>query len=175
MRKLMLFAGLLLASFSACAGGAMLHAYALSGHGKLMLRLPAHWKSEVYQPPGGKPPTITLLPASGAAFRVMLVPLAKPMSPAEMEKRVRHASYQAAPRALEKNLMVKPLRGYENFGYYFSATDSAPKPGEFRVMNQGIVRVGDVMVSFVILTNDGRQGVVKKVFAMLLHARHRVH
>lgn len=152
-----------------------MHVYALAGHGALELPVPAHWKSEVYRPPGGQAPTISMRPASGAAFRVMLVPDVKPMTPDDMERRVRHDAGKAAPRALEKNLMVKPLRGYVNFGYYFSATDTAPRPGEFKIMNRGIVRVGDMMVSFTILTNDGQHAAVKKVFAMLLHAKHRKH
>lgn len=148
MRKLLLFAGLLLASLAVHAGGSSAHSYSLSGHGTFVLQVPARWKSKVYRPEGDLPPTITLRPKSGAQFLVMVTPIwparpdVKPMTPADLEKQVRRAADRVASRAVEKTLTVKPLRGRDNLGYYFSATDSRPGPGEFPIMNQGIIQVG---------------------------------
>lgn len=179
MRKLMLFAGLLLASMGVHAGGAGVQSFSLSGHGEFVLHVPANWKSEVYQPEGGLPPTITLRPKSGAEFRVMVTPIwparpdVKPMTGADMERGVREAADKAAPRSVEKTLPVKPLRGSGNLGYYFSATDSRPGPGEFTIMNQGVIQVGGLAVTFTILTNSGQQKVVDRALSMLVHSSHR--
>jgi hypothetical protein len=47
------------------------------------------------------------------------------------------------------------MRGESGMGYYFSATDRAPKPGEFKYLTQGILHIGELVASFTILSNDG--------------------
>ena len=56
-------------------------------------------------------------------------------------------------------------------GYCFSATDRAPQPGEYKYLTQGIVRVGELSVTFTILTNDGQEAVVKQALEALKGAR----
>ncbi|HEY7676568.1 MAG TPA: hypothetical protein VIG69_05830, partial [Candidatus Methylomirabilis sp.] len=67
---------------------------------------------------------------------------------------------------------VRELQGVAARGYYFSATDRAPKPGEYKFMTQGMLRVGSLLVTFTILTNDGQGNIVADALAMLRSARH---
>ena len=65
------------------------------------------------------------------------------------------------------SLIVKELSGPACHGYYFSATDKAPKSGEYAYMTQGIARTGDILIAFTVLTNDGQEAVVKAALDML--------
>ena len=58
------------------------------------------------------------------------------------------------------------FQGRSGPGFY-SATDRAPKPGEFKFLTQGIVRVGELAVTFTI-PNDGQEAVVKQALEALL-------
>jgi len=58
---------------------------------------------------------------------------------------------------VEKSLAVKSLRGPQARGYYFKATDPAPKPGEYRYLYQGAVRMRMIVVTFTVLYNDGAE------------------
>ena len=69
-------------------------------------------------------------------------------------------------------LSVNELTGTSGVGYYFSATDRAPAPGEYRYMTQGMISVGALAVTFTILTNDGQSGVVDDALAMVSRAAH---
>jgi hypothetical protein len=89
---------------------------------------------------------------------------------------MRHGVQQAAdkvkPTALEHYLPVEELTGAPGRGYYFSATDREPKPDEFKYLTQGMLLVGDVVVSFAILTNDAQEEVRDQALAMLKSASH---
>ena len=89
------------------------------------------------------------------------------------EVRRRRAADKIAEQAVEKTIDVKPLKGGTNTGYYFAVTDRAPKPGEFKFLNQGMVIVADLLVTFTILTNDGQDAVVTAGLSMLSAAEKR--
>jgi hypothetical protein len=56
---------------------------------------------------------------------------------------------------------------------YFSATDRAPKPGEYKFMTQGMLQVGELSVTFTILTNEGQELVIKQALDALKGAAQR--
>ncbi len=64
------------------------------------------------------------------------------------------------------------LKGSNSFGYYFTLTDRAPKAGEFKYMTQGALRVGNLMVVFTVLTNDGQSKTVDDALSMMQSAKH---
>jgi hypothetical protein len=173
MRFSIIAAVLIVAVASAQADDAELRSYPLPKHGTFELRVPAAWKDSVTQPPNGLPPTITFSPKSGAPFQVMVTPIwparpdAKVLTPDELKASVKRAADGAAPQAVETTIEVKELKGPANTGYYFAATDRAPKQGEFKILNQGMIGVGDLRVAFTILTNDGQDAVVKDALSML--------
>jgi hypothetical protein len=153
-------------------------AFALPDDSRLELTIPAGWKDESKPNKGSAPATTVLTPRDGAPFQVTITPLARQRSGASADTaiKMRHGVQQAAdkvkPTALEHYLPVEELTGAPGRGYYFSATDREPKPDEFKYLTQGMLLVGDVVVSFAILTNDAQEKVRDQALAMLKSASH---
>jgi len=152
--------------------------YALGQHGSLRLTVPVSWKDSVTQPPNGLPPTIAFVPEHGAAFRVLLTPIWSDRSgavlpvAAEIRKKVEQAAAQAKAQALEPDVVVQEMTGTTGLGYHYAVTDRTPKPGEFKRMKQGMLRVGDLLVSFTILSRDATDPANQQAMAMLEGASH---
>ena len=152
--------------------------FALPDHGQLELLVPESWHAELHQPAGPLPPTITLTPSSGAPFQVLITavwPLragASLPNLAAIHDQVAAAARALGPDSVEKVLIVREIGGAGNQGYYFAATDPAPKPGEFKYLAQGIVHLGEVNLAFTILTNDGQEAVVKAALDLVRRASH---
>ncbi len=162
----------LAASATAIAADGGKKAVALPDNSKLELAIPAGWQDEL------KEKSIALSPREGAPFQVVLTPLArqKPGASADTAIQMRDSVQKSAdkikPSAMESYLPVEHLAGAPGPGYYFSATDREPKPGEFKYLTQGMLLVGDVVVSFSILTNDKQEKVRDQALAMLKSASH---
>ncbi len=163
---------------SAIAEEATVRRYALPDHGSIQLRVPVSWKDEMRQPPDRLPPTIVLTPKSGAPFEVSLTavwPPSKDASPPTADavrQTVQRAADQAKSQAVEKTIAVKELQGASGPGYYFSATDRAPAPGEYKYLTHGMIRVGDLAATFTILTQDGQGNTVADALATMASATH---
>lgn len=170
---------LIITSFMAAAENMETRSFTLQKHGSFMLKVPASWKDSVAQPPDGLPPTIMLSPKTGAQFQIAVTPIwparpdVKSPTPDEMRSSVRQAADSVAQQAVEKSIEIKELKGPANTGYYFAATDRAPKPGEFKYLNQGMIAVRDLRVAFTILTNDGQDAIIKEALSSLSSAEHR--
>jgi hypothetical protein len=116
--------------------------------------VPLSWSDQVQKPPNRLPPTIAFKQSTGAPFYILITPLwqignAIPaMAPLAMKKKVTAAADNAQAQAVESTIEIKELVGASGVGYYFSATDRAPKPGEYKFITQGMIRVGQVTVTF---------------------------
>lgn len=176
---LVLSFAIVVASPLARAEEAAVRSYPLPEHGTFQVKVPESWKDSVAQPGGGLPPTITFTPKAGAPFKILVTPLwsAEPDSKTptadELKAKVQQSADKMAQQAVEKKIEAKLLKGPANIGYYFAATDPAPKPGEFKFLNQGMVAVDDLLVAFTILTNDGQDAVVTAALSMLSEAEKR--
>jgi hypothetical protein len=152
--------------------------FALPQMGHLELTIPTVWKDQLRQPPQGLPPTIALSPPSGNSFQVLITPLwavrpgAVVPGKDEIRKLVTRAADEARPQAVEKVIQPKEIVGTAGAGYYFTATDRAPKPGEFKYMTQGTIRVGEIALMFTALTNDGAESELATALEMLKGAKH---
>ena len=151
----------------------------LPDHGFLQIAVPVSWQDQLRQPPDRLPPTIAFRPRGGLPFDILITPIwpahknvALP-TPAELRQRVEQVVGQIKPRAVWKHIQVIELRGNAGIGYYYAATDKAPKPGEYKYLTQGILRVDNLLVTFTILTNDGQQDVVADALALLRSAVHK--
>ena len=164
-----------------CAEGASAQEerrYALADHGHLVLAVPAGWKDHVGRADPNLPPTILLRPGSGPVFQVLVTPIwpmkpgiARP-TPQALKASVLKAAEGVKSQALEKAFDAIELKGRAAHGYYFKATDRAPKPGEFKYLSQGMLNVGELRVNFTILTNDGQEAKLQSALDMLRGARH---
>lgn len=152
--------------------------YPLPDHGSIQLKVPKSWQDKVSQPPNRLPPTIVFIPKSGTSFQILLTPIwaARPgivmPGPTEIKQNVERAADKAKSQSVEKDLPIKELKGGSIVGYYFSATDRAPKPGEFKYLTQGMLRLGEFVLTFTVLTNDGAEGVIRDALVMLKEATH---
>jgi len=151
----------------------------LPGHGALALLLPDGWAAKVRQPPNGLPPTIMMRPLADAAGELIVTAVwpvgsvTKLPDEATLRSDVVELAHKATSQSVERVLPVQEIKGVDGRGFYFAATDRAPKPGEYKYMTQGIIRVGEVALAFTILTNDGEDSVVHAALKMLRTASHR--
>lgn len=165
-------------AFSLCAFAGLARAdevrVSVPGGGSLLLPAPDGWRNGS-QP--GAVPTVSLTPASGNSFQVMVSPLvapdgrAAPASRESLRRLVEAGASEAVSQAVEKSLPIQSFGSGEVQGYYFSATDRAPKPGEFKYMTQGAMSVGGLPVAFTILSTGNPRAAVEPALRMLAAAR----
>lgn len=129
--------------------------YGLGDLGSLQIDLKQGWR--VTQPPPDSGTTISIEAATPGRMRLLMTPLPTPQSDKDLRDATQHAADGIGPQSVEKTPAVKPLRGGEASGYYFKATDPAPKPGEYRYLYQGVVGLRSIIVTFTVLYNDGAE------------------
>lgn len=168
-----------LAAPLAVADDAQLRRYELPNGDTLELTLPTGWSDRLEQPAGDGPPTIEIAVSAGGASQVFLTPKwAEPTDKSVRESpllrdAVRDLAERIQPDAVEPYLDVRRLDGADGAGYYFAATERAPKADGFKFMIQGALPVGGLTLWFVVLTNDGEDTVAVQSLAMLQAAVHR--
>lgn len=124
----------------------------LTPDGDLQLRVPDSWR-ETRRPPDKRGvSTVELRPAGGGDFMV-LVSSWRMQGERDPRQWVEMASRDAAPQSVEGALTVESLCGRGGPGWFFSATDKAPKPGEYRYMTSGALVLQGRGVSFTVLSN----------------------
>ena len=150
--------------------------YPLGDYGFFRVDILSSWKDELQQPPNRLPPTIVLSPADGKTFLILITPIwsaKKELLREEAIKEIVQKSVERVrPQTVEKIIQLVELRGTSGKGYYFFSTDKAPKPDEYKYMTQGALVVGDLIVSFTILTNGNHEEVAKEALTILREARH---
>ena len=149
----------------------------MPGHGQLHLKIPKGWSDELRTQPGKSPPSIFISGFEGAPFVVYVTPrwpdphnASDFGTPKSIHEMVAKAAQAAEPESVEGKLSIVTMGGAQGPGYYFDATDRAPKPGEFKYMTLGAVGVGNVVCTFTILTNDKNSSVKNEALTMLRHA-----
>ena len=151
--------------------------YPLADRGAIIFVVPDGWREEVRSSGPSLPPTIVYSASSGAAFQVLVTPIwpFKPNIPKPSVEGVRESARRAADsvksQAVESEIKIEELKGREAFGSYFSVTDRAPKPGEYKYMTQGMLGLADLRVTFTILTNDEKDTIVPRALDMLKGAK----
>lgn len=152
--------------------------YELSGRGYLRLAVPEGWLDEVRERAPQSPPTIVFRPLEGTAFLVMVTPIWR-ASPGVrlpgregLRERVERGIEIVRPRAVEKEIAVSEFEGASGAGFYYSATDRAPRTGEYLYLTQGMLRVGELVVMFTVLANADRDSLVENALRMLKGAAH---
>jgi hypothetical protein len=162
----------------AAASEASPHLFELPDHGTLALLVPDGWTDQLKQPLNRLPPTITLKPRTGAQFVVQVTAVWSNSRASELpdetaiRSQVAGAAKSAAPQSVEGVLPLHDIKGVDGRGYYFSATDRAPNPSEYKHLTQGIIRVGQISLAFTVLTNDGHEAAVQSALEMLRTAVH---
>jgi hypothetical protein len=87
-------------------------------------------------------------------------------TPGYLHELVEKAAQAVASESVEGRLDLVRVGGGRP-GYYFTATDRAPAPGDFKYLTQGAVRVGTLVCTFTILTGDDKTPVKNQVLTLL--------
>ena len=167
-----------LSANTALAEENILRRYVLPNHSSIQLKTPVSWKYELQLPPSHPAPTIVFRPKSGPTFEILVTPCRAETQDGDMpdsekiKRIVEKGAEHVKLRSVEKSIPVKELRGTDNRGYYFFATDREPEPQGYKYMTQGAMRVGALIVMFTILTNDGQNNVITETFSMLKRSSH---
>ena len=81
------------------------------------------------------------------------------------------AAGEVGAQSVEDKIEPKELRGKNAWGYRFSATDKAPKPGEYLYVTQGVLVVSNVRIAFTILSREGEKKAVVQALDAIASAR----
>jgi hypothetical protein len=170
---LLLFSPLVLA-----AEATSVRSYPLPGHGILELIVPTSWKESVSHAPADLPPTIEFAPASGSEFDVQLTPIwsltGDPdlSQPDTVRGLVEKIGRRHLDQAVETEITLKKIAGARSRGYFFTITDKAPAPGEWKFLTAGAIGVEGLLLSFTILTNSLDSEDRDRALRMIEQSRH---
>ena len=170
-------AGLLFLSVQAYADPSRVRSYQLAQHGSLQLSVPSAWNDQMREGQPGTPPILLFKPEHGSGFNVQVTPLwpAKPNdslpSLEQIKLTVTKGADDEKAQAVETDIPIQEIQGTSGSGYYFTVTDRAPKPDEFKYMARGMLCVGKTVLAFTILSNDGTQSAIVDALTMLKGAR----
>lgn len=112
----------------------------------------------------GKGPEASLL------VSVMLPPPDSPMrgpGEAQVNELATHFADRASAQSVEGKLQLQPFEAGEVKGAYFSATDKAPPPGEFKYISEGVAAFGEALVTFTVLSHDDPAGARAAMLAVV--------
>jgi hypothetical protein len=73
---------------------------------------------------------------------------------AALRAKVAEAAKQTEPHSTEGALALHDLKTPGGRGFYYAATDRAPKPGEYKYLTQGMIPVGAIALAFTVVSND---------------------
>ncbi len=135
--------------------------------------VPKAWQSELRQPPNNLPPTIVFSSKTEPEFQVLFTIIFSPEKSmktpdiSKIKNDTQNLLSVIQSQAVESKIELQELKGKAISGYYFSATDRAPKPGEFKYITQGTLLIDNLFPVFTILTNDDSVKIIASALEML--------
>jgi hypothetical protein len=154
--------------------------YPISGQGTLELTVPATWQDKVHSQQEKMPPTLIFKPASGSDFEItLIVSWGKKgdkgfNSPDTIRAALQAESKKLLQKIKEPAIALQELKGTNTTGYFFSVTDNAPEPGEYRYMTRASIGVGTLLLNATILHRVKESETVKDALSMLREAKQAV-
>jgi hypothetical protein len=128
--------------------------------GKVLADIPPDWTGTA--PPASIPEaTTSRFTPESSQDRVILVTIMQVVPGSAfaskrregIEELVATSAEQAATQSEEGSLKVENFSSESVFGSYFSATDKAPPPGEYKYMTQGVASFGNLVINFIALSH----------------------
>ncbi len=174
--QLAVASALFLAATLSAAEPTAIRTFVVLDHRSIQFSAPKSWPVETRATRNSSFKTIAFGPTEGATYQVLITPLSPTqkhqpkLTSGAVKKMVEHAAQTAREQAVEKSLTVKEFRSGAHVGYYFSATDRAPKEEEYKYMTQGMFGLGEMLLTFTILTNEGYEDVVPEALTMIKNA-----
>ncbi len=151
--------------------------YPIPEHGTLELKVPASWKGEVHKPQSNMPPTMMFNPSKGNDFQVIITVLWGKTGEQGFNRQERVRTLvekdgeKLLPNVVETKIELQEIRSADHTGYYFTVTDKAPDPGEYRYMTQGAIGVGNLLLKTKILHRVKASESVREALVALREAK----
>ena len=167
----------LISSIGSAAGQKAIRKYPIPEQGTLELNVPTPWKDEVHKPRENMPPTIIFNPAKGNDFQVMISVLWAKTGDQDFNSQdkvrifVEKDGQKLLPNTAEGKIVMQEIKGVSRSGYYYSVTDKAPNPGEYRYMTRGAIGVGSLFLNFTILHRVRDSQAVRDALSILGEAK----
>lgn len=152
--------------------------YAIPGHGSLRLSVPTGWR--VSSKALTQPPSLNLRfgPSSGDSFSLQVTAVwldadkLANTTQASLKATASRSAEGPLRQAVEKTVVIQDLRGAQSAGFYFSLTDRAPPPSEYKYLTQGTYLTGEVMVVFTLLHREMPSPEKEQAIRMLTDSTH---
>jgi TPR repeat protein len=147
--------------------------YILQDASAVRFQVPLSWKSRVRGQLSGHPPMIEFAGVTNDSFQVMVsligIPLehASLLSPAQLWMELGKVVDAVKSNSVERLIEIKEVKGKAGSGYFFSATARTPDPSGHKFLTQGLVRLGDAVLTFVVLSRENEKEAVSRVLAMI--------
>lgn len=130
------------------------------GNHHVVTELPHGWVVESVQPSSAGVVTVRLTQGS-APDAVILLSVLQPPADSPFNQASRKTVHevtsvfaeQASAQSIEGTLMVNTFESGHLQGAYFSATDKAPPPGDFKYLSRGTAALDGIVASFTALSN----------------------
>jgi hypothetical protein len=169
--EVILFSLFMVVSSQACADDTQLRRFPISGVGTLVVPLPERWTdtgdkagSRIYRTPSGETLMLTILRNADGRSDFA--------APARIRQALEAEGRPHVPGSVEQALEFVEIVGASNTGYYFSLTDrnlvgKEPGPTEYRVMTQGMLGVGELLLYFTVLSQQKDTTIVREALAAM--------
>jgi hypothetical protein len=151
----------------------------VGSHGSIEFDIPAGWtgKTQGWESPGGL--AVVISPPAPFPLVLLITPLPGPSDPEKRTNAVKETAESVAMNmqetAVEPELVLKELSGKECHGYFVSATDRTvqnPSESQFKFADQGAAEVGQMLLSFTVLTNVKDSPERDAAISIIQSARH---
>jgi hypothetical protein len=168
---------LLIASVGSAIGQKAIRKYPIPEHGTLELNVPTPWKAEVHKTRENMPPTLIFSPAKGNDFQVTISVLWGKTGDQDLNSREKARTFvekdgqKLLPKTAEGKIVLQEIKGVSHSGYYYSVTDKAPDPGEYRYMTRGAIGVGSLFLNFTTLHRVKDSQAVRDALSILREAK----
>ncbi len=141
-----------------CGAEAIVEKVPVPGHGYLLLEVPSGWVMTVNQPQNEVPPTIVFQPGDGKRFKLSVTALWNPKNEKgfaedDLRRLIETDKNRMSAGAKETQIEIKRMDGKGAKGFYYSATDKAPKPGDYEHLTRAAVSVGNLLLSATLLSH----------------------
>lgn len=167
----------LIGSTGSASGQKTIKKYRIPEHGTLELNVPTPWKGEIHKARENMPPTFIFTPAKGNDFQVIISVLwgkkgdQEFNSPERVRIFIEKDGQKLLPNTVEGKILLQEIKGATQSGYYYSITDKAPNPAEYRYMTRGAIGVGNLLLNYTILHRVKDSQAVKDALSIVREAK----
>ncbi|MBN2366451.1 MAG: hypothetical protein JXL67_09800 [Calditrichaeota bacterium] len=148
--------------------------YSVEKKKKVKFVIPQGWKDKVEKKSGFSPYTVSLVDPKDKSSKLLvsMIPLDEQPADFKNQENIRKSleikGEQLLSSSVQDSLVIVEFSGINSPGYYYFLTDRAPKPGEYKHIYQGSIGVGEILVTFTLLTNNKDSEFIDQAFDLII-------